>query len=304
MISAVRCRAHKLLQRAVCSHTHVPHQTLAGSSKLLSHRAFSSSSSPAVNTGEESDFDNEFLEDVLEAIPTDWSTTGLVKKNVEWGKFDPPSKWATEAPKVDIPSKKPATHTKTTHNPRKLFQWNKYTQIVNDAHFILVLTHYMNPEAFDLWQQKVKEVAPDIVISSNFKNAMLRTMLNADPDLKGMTPLFRDKVVMITGTHRDQIIQDMHAAMKVKGELLWLGGSVQKTVLDHAKIKQLSMAGSEDAIRAQIIGILLGAPRNLVRVLKYPTDTVVKVLNFKATPEEGEGETPKEGEGEAAEAKV
>lgn len=302
MIRAVQCRAQQLLQRA--SHrVALPTLTQLKTSRTLHPRGFSSSS-PAVNNGEESEFDNDFLEDVMGALPTDYSTQGLIDQNVEWGAgvgTEPPLEWVDSPPVPMLGGvngvKKGATHTKTKYPPRAMYQWNKFRTLFKEAQVLLVLTHYMEPADFDRWRQKVLSFSPDLRISTGFKNAQMKAILKGTEDLAHLAPLaslFTDQVILVSTDNKERVIQDLEAAMKVKGDLLWMGGAVQGTVLDHEKLKTLSKAGSEEQIRAQIIGILMGAPRNLIRVLKYPTDGVVKVLNFKATEEGGEG-------GEAAE---
>lgn len=249
--------------------------------------------------GYESEFDNEFVEDVMAALPKDWTPASLAKNNwvrgtntnTDWSKAE-----------VFFPVKKTATHTRSSYTARKTYLRTQYDEVISNSQFMLVFTHYLTVKDFEVWKSKVAAKGGSLRVMCHFKNALIRVCLKEDEGLAPLQSLFKDKVAFVVGSDPETVIQDIAKVMSVKplkgqGELLWLGAAVQKTVVDHEQLDALTKAGSEASIRAQIIGILMGAPRNLVRTLKYPTDNLVKVLDFKAGPKEEEA--PEEGEAAA-----
>lgn len=258
-------------------------------------RAFSSivpSSSDSVakpDAGAESEFDNEYLEEILAAMPTDFSAKGLQEKGVQYDRV--PLQNSEGATDIYVRKKAPfVRRERTSYGIRKDSNMKKYRKILHDSQFILVFQHFMGSEHFELWRAKVNSLDPSMRVHVHFKNAQFRYILANDKEgeLDTMQGLFKGPVSIVVGTNAERTIENIKSVMECKGDLVWLGGKVENSMITHEQLKDLSTAGSEDQIRSQIIDILLGAPRQLIRVLKNPTDNVIKVLNFKANPEPAE----------------
>lgn len=271
---------------------------------------FNSMSTTTSTTAQEdpNDFDNEFLEDVMEALPKGWSEEQLLKQNYEWSRQGPESDWVENPPLIEHYRKKKHVATRTSFPSQKVLLRQKYQNIVKKSTFMLVFSHYMNVTEFAMWRENLLKSSDTIEVHGYFKNALYRSILKDDENLSSMHNLFRDQIGFVSGIDSSTTVQDIAKAMKSKGDLMWMGGMVQNQVVDHTQMEMLSKSESEDAIRGQIIGILMGAPRNLVRVIKNPLDNLVKVMNFKAGPPaeeaEGEGDSTQEGEGDSSKAEA
>lgn len=122
------------------------------------------------------------------------------------------------------------------------------------------------------------------------KNRVVRKVA----ELKGLTALAGYKLVGDTAV---VVGQDAGAAAKAidefaknsKGVLAPKAGYLDGAMLSDADVKAIAELPSKDALRAQLLGLLVAAPTNLVSVLNAKVTSVVNVINaYKGKLEKGE----------------
>lgn len=255
--------------------------------------------------GGETDFDNVFLEDVQDSLPQEYTREGLMKADVIW-KGEIPQEWTKKKPYTTIDwlaevaanKGKETVLKRTKPYPMKKIYWNRvYKDILYKSQFLLVFQNNFKVKDFTKWKIQATKGSPDLKICTHFKNTMYHRLLKTEVGgtYAGLQGLFTDKVGLVSGTNAEMVIEHMaqvvQANLKGMPPVLWLGGFVQGSIIDHVQMASLIKAGSESAIRGKIIANLMNPSRNLVRVLKNPTDNLVKVLAFQGTPPKEEAPT-------------
>lgn len=135
------------------------------------------------------------------------------------------------------------------------------------------------------------------------KNSLCRLVVEEEYDekLAPLSALFRGPTSVVYGLTAEHMFEDLRAVLDAgKNKAIFLGGQVDGCVVDHVQIDSLKEVTSALHLRSELIQAMQQPAHGLVRVLKFPSDHLVKALDFNAKAQsEGEDGPADEADTEA-----
>ena len=128
-------------------------------------------------------------------------------------------------------------------------------------------------------RKKVKEAGGKVkVVKNNLAKLALK-----DTEFAGIIDLFKGPTVLAYSKDPIAAARAANAYAKTNDKFVISGGAMGSTILDAKGVKALADLPSLDELRAKLAGLLNAPATKLVRTIKEPSASLVRVINAKAT---------------------
>ncbi len=146
---------------------------------------------------------------------------------------------------------------------------------------VVVVAHYAGLTVAQMtdYRRQIKEAGGSVKVA---KNRLAKLALK-DTDVAGIEDLFKGPTCI---AYSEDPIAAPKIAVKFAKEndnLVILGGSMGKDVLDASGVEALAALPSLDELRAQLIGLLNAPATKIARTVKEPGGQLARVIQAKAS---------------------
>lgn len=164
----------------------------------------------------------------------------------------------------------------------KQYYVSKFADLFDKSKLLLCFQHHMSPPEMMAFKRAVESGSQGrMIVSPVLKTGLVRHSLEFMNDKKfaALAPLFRGPTSIVHSTEMN--LEDLQMLLSQKADLFYLGGLVEQQVVHHQDIQTIASAKSLLGLHSDLISTMQSPYLNLIRALKNPLDSLIKVLQAK-----------------------